>query len=123
MPLFYRNLILAFIMLWLPLQGFASTSMPLCQHNEQPAQHSHHDMMDGAHEDHQAHHQHDQHPSKSDLPCDNCSMCHMCSAMALPTALTALNIKPVSFSYTPALTRFSQVFPEQPQRPPLALSI
>ena len=123
MPLIYRNLILAFIMLWLPLQGFAATTMPFCEHNDQPAQHSHHDMMGGAaHEDHQAHH-HDQHPSKSDLPCDKCGMCHMCSAMALPIVLTALNIKLSSASDTPALTRFSQIFLEQPQRPPLVLSI
>jgi len=80
-------------------------------------------MMAGTHQDHQAHHQHDQHPSKNDLPCDNCTMCHMCSAMVLPFTISALNIKPVSHYNTPALVHFNQIFPEQPQRPPLALSI
>lgn len=123
MPLFLRNLILVFIMLWLPLQGFAATSMSVCQRNEQPAQQTQHDMMHAAHDAGSEHPGHNQHPAKGDLTCDNCAMCHMCSAMGIPTISAALNIKPASHINTPALTRFSQVYLEQPQRPPLALSI
>jgi hypothetical protein len=123
MPLLLRNLILVFIMLWLPLQGFAATSMSVCQHNEQPAQQAQHDMMHAVHDVGSEHHGHDQHPAKGDLSCDNCAMCHMCGAMGIPAVSAALNIKPASLINTPALTRFSQVYLEQPQRPPLVLSI
>lgn len=123
MPLFLRNLILVFIMLWLPLQGFAATSMSVCQRNEQPAQQAQHDMMHAAHDGGYAHSGHDQHPEKSDLSCDNCAMCHMCGAMGIPTVSAVLNIKPASRINTPAPARFSQVYLEQPQRPPLVLSI
>lgn len=122
MLLFLRNLILVFIMLWLPLQGFAATSMSACQRNEQPAQQAQHDMMHAAHDGY-AQPGHDQHPATSDLSCDNCAMCHMCGTMGIPTVTAPVNIKPASHIPPPALTRFSQVYLEQPQRPPLVLSI
>lgn len=123
MPLLLRNLILVFIMLWLPLQGVAATSMSVCQRNEQPAQPMQHDMMHADHDDGSAHPGHDQHPATSDLSCDNCAMCHMCGAMGIPAVSASLNIKPASPIHTLAPARFSQVYLEQPQRPPLVLSI
>lgn len=123
MPLFLRNLILVFIMLWLPLQGFAATSMSVCQRNMQPAQAAQHDMLHAAHDAGGEHHDHDHHPATGDLSCDNCAMCHMCGAMGIPAVTASLNIKPASHIHTPVPARFSQVYLAQPQRPPLALSI
>lgn len=122
MPLFLRNFILVFIMLWLPLQGFASASMSVCQRSEQPLSPAQHDMTQASLDGGYAHHRHDQDSVKSDLSCDECVMCHMCSAMGIPMVSEAFNIKPHSGIHLPPLTRFSQVYLEQPQRPPLVLS-
>ncbi len=121
MPLFLRNIILVLIMLWLPLQGFAANSMSVCQRNEQPAQQAQYDMLQTAHGGGYAHPGHDQHPAKCDLSCDDCAICHMCGAMGI-SMVSASNIKPASRINTSVLTRFSQVYLEQPQRPPLVLS-
>lgn len=123
MPLFLRNFILVFILLWLPLQGFAAASMSVYQRSEQPLQQAQHDMTQATHDGDYAHPRHDQHPVKGDLSCDECVMCHMCSAMGIPMVFEAFNIKPLSDIHIPPLTRFSQVYLEQPQRPPLVLSI
>lgn len=125
MPLFVRNHILVFIMLWLPLQGIAATSTSVCQRNEQPAQpmQHDHDMMHADHDDGHAHPDHDGHPATSDLSCDNCAMRHMCGAMVIPAVSASFNIKPASQINTLAPARFSQIYLKQLQRPPLVLSI
>ena len=122
MPIFLRKLILIFIMLWLPLQGYAATAMPFCQHNES-GQQARHDMMHAAQDDQHSHPSNDQHTAKGGLPCDNCTMCHMCSAIVIPTIAVNLTITPDKHFDIPAPIRFSLVFPEQPQRPPLVLPV
>lgn len=123
MPLFLRKLILVFVMLWLPLQGFAATNMSICQHQEQTVQQVQHAMMHAAHDGGHTHPGIDQHPAKSDLSCDNCAMCHMCSAMGIPAVAAAFNIKSTSPVVISTSTGFSLVFPELPQRPPLVRAV
>lgn len=120
MPLFLRNFILIFIMLWLPLQGFAAASMSVYPRSEQPLPPAQHDMTQASRDGGYAHHRHDQDSVKSDLSCDDCVMCHMGMPMVLVSEV--FNIKPLSGIHLPPLTRFSQVYLEQPQRPPLVLS-
>ena len=119
MRLLTRKLLLICLMLWLPLQGYAATVMPFCQHGKQD-QHASHQMAQG---DQGAPTAHDQHHDSSNTPCDNCTLCHMCSAMALPSFAAQLPIKPDNFFAVPSLAAYSPIFLEQPQRPPLALAV
>jgi len=123
MPIFLRNLILVFIMLWLPLQGYAAANMPTCQHTTALAEQTQHDVMHADYDAGNVHHGHDRHPAKGDMSCDNCAMCHLCTAMGMIMFSAALNIKPASHISLPEPTRFSQVYLEQPHRPPLVLSL
>lgn len=118
MRLLTRKLLLICLMLWLPLQGYAATVMPFCAHSKHD-QHASHQMSLQAHDDQSAH---DQHHGTSNAPCDNCSLCHLCSAMALPLFAEQAKIKPDTLFSIPPQAAFSPFFPEQPQRPPLALT-
>ncbi len=114
-----RKLLLICLMLWLPLQGYAATVMPFCQHGKQD-QHASHQM---AQDDQGAPTANDQHHGSSNTPCDNCALCHLCSAMALPSFAAQLPIKPDNFFAVPSQAAYSPIFLEQPQRPPLDLAV
>jgi len=110
-------------MLWLPLQGYAATMMPFCQHGKHN-HHAAHQMAQAAQIDQDAHTGHHQHTSKASTSCDDCSLCHMCSAIALPLIFAAqANIAPDNLYAIPAQASFSPFFPEQLQRPPLVLPV
>ena len=117
MSLLMRKFLLFCLMLWLPLQGYASTVMPFCQHAQQ-GQHSSHQL---AQQDNPgAPTNHDQHSGKTDTTCDNCSLCQMSSAMALPSFSSQANFQSDHRFAMPDLAAFIPFFPEQPQHPPLA---
>jgi hypothetical protein len=115
-----RNLILGFLLLWLPLQGFAAVEMSFCRHDHTPPP-----AMQAGMQDHQDSHDcgHDQNtPSATaQTQCDNCGYCHLGGAPALLPELAGLSDN-ASFSFKFVFdTHFPPLFPEQPQRPPHAL--
>ena len=107
---------LAFMLVWLPLQAYAAEVMPFCQN------HHGHAAAIAESPQHEACHGHDMPSvSKISLACDDCSSCHL---MVQP----ALLLNPLPLVFLSASTRqphliasFSLFFPEQPQRPPLAI--
>lgn len=113
-----RNLILGFLLLWLPLQGFAAAGMASCRHDHTPpaAQaeaHVHHAGHDCGHDQ-------DSPSASTQVPCDDCGYCHLGGAPALPSTPVGLG-DDAGFSFKFVFdTHFPPFFPEQPQRPPLA---
>ena len=114
-----RKFILGFLLLWLPLQGFAATAMPFCRHNHNPQA----AMQIGMHHDHQGDnccHEHGAPSSSSQTQCDDCGYCHLGGAPALLPTLFGFN-DTAGFSFKFVFDSYlSHFFPEQPQRPPLA---
>ena len=116
-----RQFLLIFLMLWLPLVGYAATAMPFCSQDKHQGamQHPKPALMQddqGAHVEHQ-------HSGNAGAACDDCSLCHMCNAMAIPLFSTLSKFKPDNLYAIPSQVSFSPFFPEQLQRPPLALSV
>lgn len=113
------NFILGFLLLWLPLQGFAATGMTFCRHDHSPppahaGMHDHH----GVHDGHDCSHGQDSSPASPQTQCDDCGYCHICGAPALLPVPAGLN-SGAGFSFKFAFdTHFPLFFPEQPQRPP-----
>ena len=114
-----RKFLLICLMLWLPLQGYAATTMPFCQQGTHD-QKTHHQMSAMAQDGQATNAGHDQHNGKANTACDGCTLCHMCSAMALPLFAAQAHIKPDNLYTIPAQAAFNPHFPEQLQRPPLA---
>lgn len=118
-----RNLILGFLLLWLPLQGFASAGMSFCRHtHSQPA--AAHASMADPHGMHHEGHDCDRNQGSSSAShqtlCDDCGYCHLGSAPALLSTPVGLDAA-AGFSFKFAFdTHFQLFFPELPQRPPQA---
>lgn len=114
-----RNFILGFLLLWLPLQGFAATGMSFCRHDHTPPPAMQAGMQDH-HEGHDCSHGQDTPSATPQTQCDDCGYCHLGGAPALPSTPAGLSDN-ASFSFKFAFdTHFPRFFPEQPQRPPHA---
>lgn len=115
---FLARLLLGFMLVWLPLQGYAVEVMSTCQRHHDHAiatENTEHAGCHGAHDSAA------QPPAfaKANLACDDCASCHLISQPALvmkPLFIGLENIQPQRFIYS---VNFSAFFPEQPQRPPL----
>lgn len=117
MKTFFARLLLAFMLVWLPLQGYASEAMIFCAH-----QHDDSAMQMTAGEHAGCHGQEgDKSISKSSAACDNCFSCQLIAQPALIVAPLALGMDGSRSFQAPAKLSFTLFFPEQPQRPPLAL--
>lgn len=120
MRLFFTRLLLAFMLLWLPLQGYAGEAMSFCLHQHDAAAMQ---MAAGEHEgchSQKASSQHDDTMAKGDIACDNCFSCHLIAQPALILAPLALGVESSRLFQPPLEISFAPLFPEQPQRPPLA---
>lgn len=121
MKIAVARFLLAFLLVWLPLQAYAAGSMSYCQRHHE---HAVADTEPVAHMDcHDAHGSADQSGNsiaKSVPACDDCSSCHLLAQPALAVAALTLGIDSVKARQVPLATSFSLFFPEQPQRPPLA---
>jgi len=112
-----RNFILGFLLLWLPLQGFAATGMTFCRHNHTPPVAVQAETQVN-HEGHDCGHMQDQTSATPQMQCDDCGNCHLGGAPALLHTLTGLSDS-ASYAFNFAFdTHFPLFFPEQPQRPP-----
>lgn len=114
-----RNLILGFLLLWLPLQGFAAVGMAFCRHDHTPPPAVQAEVP-GHHVDHDCGHDQDSPSATPQTPCDDCGYCHLGGAPALPPTPAGLGYD-AGFSFKFVFdTHFTLFFPEQPQRPPHA---
>lgn len=120
MKVFLARFLLAFMLVWLPLQGYALEAMSTCQRHHDHAAVAENSAHQGCHGEHSAT---AQSPSflKANLSgCDDCASCHLIAQPALIVKPLCLGID-VTRPQQPAFSvTFSLFFPEQPQRPPLA---
>lgn len=141
-----RRLIAILLMLWFPVQGWAAFATPLCQHAAsmamaKPAQMESVMMKsaemfspveaEGAVMDHcqqhaaqpaaQANAQTNAQPADDMAQCDHFGACHLAhTPMLTPQAMSLPCAAPAQRAEN-AATFYYQLFPEQPQRPPLPL--
>ena len=111
--------LLAFMLLWLPLQAYAAQTMPFCQNH-----HGHATALAEAPQHEGCHGQQGHNASsisKISLACDDCSSCHAIYQPALLFSPILLGIDAVRAQQPLLAASFSLFFPEQPQRPPLAI--
>lgn len=127
----WKNLVIVFIALWLPLQGYGAVAMPFCEHGPAmpdasaaaPAHTHAHAGHDGlSHHDHTAGSQAGSQltaDNPSPLGCNNCGACQLACAPLIVATVThsATTGSPV---YDPLpVASLTSVSPEQLQRPPL----
>ena len=120
MKIFFTRLLLAFMLVWLPLQGYASEAMSFCLHQHEDTAMQ---MTAGEHQgchSQKASSQHEETIAKNSAACDNCFSCHLIAQPALIVAPLALGVESSKLFQPPLKTSFSPLFPEQLQRPPLA---
>lgn len=109
-----RVWLVLFLVLWLPLQGFALPLMPFCQHG--------HQQEAGAVSDHCPHQAPDQgadDAGKHAQDCDGCSLCHLASASAPITDLPHQADAAPGADLPPYFGFYRSHIPERAQRPPL----
>lgn len=118
MKTFLARLLLAFMLVWLPLQGYAAGAMPFCSHQHGATQ-SLTDVHEGCHSQHASAHQDTrvQHGGA----CDDCFSCHLIAQPALIAESLALGVENNRMFRPPSTIAFTLIFPEQPQHPPLAV--
>ncbi|MDO9189088.1 MAG: hypothetical protein Q8K01_12050 [Sulfurimicrobium sp.] len=116
MKVYFTRLLLAFMLVWLPIQGYASEAMSFCPHQHEDA------PMQMAADGHEGCHGQDHGTTiaKSGVACDNCFSCHLIAQPALIVAPLALVVDSSRSFQRPFNLTFSLFFPEQLQRPPLA---
>jgi hypothetical protein len=119
MKLLLARFMLAFMLLWLPMQGYAAQAMPFCQKHHSHEQLAESAPQEGCHGQHNPDH-HAQTLVKANLACDDCSSCHLIAQPALIVNPLSLGLDIVKPSQTLSNASFLPFFPEQPQRPPLA---
>jgi hypothetical protein len=118
-----RSAVVAFVTLWLPLQGFAAVAMPFCTHavhviaapvDSQASEHDHRDHTHGAA------HGAGWLDSDARLTCNDCGACHLACAPMLSGSVW-LGADAASFDFRSLPTQSPRVFtPDQPNPPPLA---
>lgn len=119
MKLFLARFMLAFMLLWLPLQGYAAQSMTSCQKHHNHVQLAESTPQQGCHGQHHPD-SHTQTLVKASLACDDCSSCHLIAQPALIVNPLSLVLDAVKPPQSLSEVSFLLFFPEQPQRPPLA---
>ena len=119
MKLLLARFMLAFMLLWLPLQGYAAQSMTSCQKHHGHVQLAESSPQEGCHGQHHPDN-HAQTLVKANLACDDCSSCHLISQPALIVAPLSLAFDAVKLPQPLSSVTYLLFFPEQPQRPPLA---
>jgi hypothetical protein len=131
----WKNLIIVFIALWMPLQGYGAVAMPFCEHgpampDSSIAVFAHGGAQDG-HQGHTGvpHHEHEADPQSTSsdnstdkhasLGCNDCGACQLaCAPLIVATVTNFSTIGSPVYDPTPVATVIS-ISPEQLQRPPL----
>jgi len=117
--------LLVFFMLWLPLQGATAAILSVCaqensnRHVEKSAvtiDDHHHEGCQKQAADNDTHH------VLASLPCDDTS-CDAYSNTPIPTGQTVLTLPIPARAISSPSSSFVSFVPEQPQRPPLLISL
>lgn len=118
--------LLVFFMLWLPLQGAAAAILSVCaqeKNSSRPVEKSavtidnhHHEGCQKQAADNSTHH------VLASLPCDDTS-CDAYSNTPIPPGQTVLTLPIPSLAISSLCSSFVSFVPEQPQRPPLPISL
>jgi hypothetical protein len=117
--------LLVFFMLWLPLQGATAAILSVCVQEKNSNRHveksvvaidSHH------HEGCQKQAADNGHHVLTSLPCDDAS-CDAYSNTPIPPGQTVLTLPIPSLAISSLCSSFVSFVPEQPQRPPLLISL
>jgi len=119
MKLLLARFMLSFMLLWLPLQGYAAQSMISCQKHHDHAQPAEISPQESCHGQHHPESQ-AQTLVKANLACDDCASCHLIVQPALIVATLSLGLDTIKPPQFLSKVSFLLFFPEQPQRPPLA---
>jgi hypothetical protein len=118
-----RRIITILLMLWFPVQGWAAVAMPMCLHESSP-----NTRMDGADSpsavadgpDGHCNHHAPEAPAQSTAQCDDCAACHLAHTPTLTPPPPVLQCAAPAQRAESGLIFYYQLFPEQPQRPPLS---
>ena len=125
MKVHYYKWLLVFFMLWLPLQGATAAILSVCAQEKNSNRHveksvvaidSHH------HEGCQKQAADNGHHVLTSLPCDDAS-CDAYSNTPIPPGQTVLTLPIPSLAISSLCSSFVSFVPEQPQRPPLSISL
>ncbi len=118
----HKWLLLLFFMWWLPLQGAAAAVLSVCaqeninHHSQQAVENHHHGDCHKQNDDYNSEH------ILTSLPCDDISCDAYSHTLILPDR--PVSIVTGSPSIIPSyVSGFVSFVPEQPQRPPLDISI
>lgn len=118
-----RQIFAILLMLWFPVQGWAALAMPICMHAS-----SHHAVAQqdaglaaSVADKHHAHHAPESPAQTVDGQCDHCAACHLSHTPTLTPQTLVLSFVVPAQRAESCLVFYYQLFPEQPQRPPLAL--
>lgn len=131
----WKNLIIAFIALWLPLQGYGAVAMPFCVHGPAMpdssavvsahvgAQDGHQGHPGVPHHEHEADHQsassHNSTDKHANLGCNDCGVCQLACAPLIVSTVTHLATLGSPVYDPPPVASLISISPEQLQRPPL----
>ncbi len=103
-----------FLILWLPLQGFAMPLMPFCRHG-----HPQEATMSAGHCQHEPSAQASADSGNHAQDCDGCSLCHLAGASApISDSPRLVGVAPVA-DLPPYCVFYRSHIPERVQRPPL----
>ncbi|MBV6448198.1 hypothetical protein [Nitrosomonas sp.] len=118
--------LLVFFMLWLPLQGATAAILSVCVQEKNSNRHAeksavtidshHHEGCQKQAADNGTHH------VLISLPCDDNS-CDAYSNMPIPPGQTVLSVPILTLAVPSLNSGFVSFVPEQPQRPPLLISL
>lgn len=133
---FWKNWIVVFIVLWLPLQAYGAVAMPFCKHGpampvslaavpaHADAQHGHEGHAGMPHHDHEADRQPaDSTDGQAGLGCNDCGACQLACAPLIFSALPHVAAAGSPDYDSPPVESLTSVSPKQLQRPPLAALI
>ena len=125
MKAFNYKWLLVFFMLWLPLQGATAAILSVCAQEKNSNRHveksvvaidSHH------HEGCQKQAADNGHHVLTSLPCDDAS-CDAYSNTPIPPGQSVLSVPNLTLAIPSLSSGFVSFVPEQPQRPPLSISL
>ena len=123
----WQTVLVAVMILWLPLQGYAALAMPFCRHGlhasaseHAPAQargETHRGDTGRHHVVHVALHHHG---TVDSLACNDCGVCHLASSPTAPTSASTIQALCANYfaQFSPTLPPL--FVPEQHTPPPLA---
>ena len=115
-----RKIFLAWMFAWLPISGVMAATMPYCSQGimgKAAAAKQHEAQMTNPA---QASTEHCSASKSTATVCEHCDLCHIAGAM-VPPALFMQNGSVENDSHVvPQVARFSTLYPETPQHPPLS---